>query len=290
MFKFRASQKVVEIGGVKVGGQSGENPTVLIGTIFYNGHEVLLNEKTGEIDKKESERLIKTQEEFSDKTGNPCMIDVVFTTDEAMEKLLSFVSDTTEMPILIDSPSYKVKISGTRYADEVGLKDRVIYNSLIPDSKPGEFEVIKETGVESAILLAFSKGFMTSLDRVKVIEELLPRAESAGIQNPLIDTFVIDIPSLSMSSKATFEIKNEMGLPCGCGAHNAISTWVGFEKRMGPQAVEPTTSAVNITPILSGADFVLYGPIEVCEYIFPSVSAIDNSLKYMYRRKDQIAL
>jgi len=38
MFMLKAKQKIFEIGGVKVGGQPGEVPTVLIGSIFYLGH------------------------------------------------------------------------------------------------------------------------------------------------------------------------------------------------------------------------------------------------------------
>ncbi|MFA4934691.1 MAG: tetrahydromethanopterin S-methyltransferase subunit H, partial [Candidatus Methanoperedens sp.] len=41
MFKFAREQKVIDIGNVKIGGQVGENPTVLIPTIFYDGHKIV---------------------------------------------------------------------------------------------------------------------------------------------------------------------------------------------------------------------------------------------------------
>ncbi|MEM5818410.1 MAG: tetrahydromethanopterin S-methyltransferase subunit H, partial [Desulfitobacterium hafniense] len=41
MFKFTAQQHVYDINGVKVGGQPGEYPTVLIGSIFYRGHKIV---------------------------------------------------------------------------------------------------------------------------------------------------------------------------------------------------------------------------------------------------------
>ena len=52
MYNYETEQKVLEIGNVKIGGQPGENPIVAIGTVFYAKHVALLNEKTGEIDKK----------------------------------------------------------------------------------------------------------------------------------------------------------------------------------------------------------------------------------------------
>ena len=35
MYSFMKDQRVVEVRGVKFGGQPGENPTVLFGTVFY---------------------------------------------------------------------------------------------------------------------------------------------------------------------------------------------------------------------------------------------------------------
>jgi len=290
VFRFEREQKVFDISGVKVGNQLGENPTVLVGSIFYHGHKILANEKTGKFYEEKAEKLINLQEEFSDKTGNPCMLDVVGSTKEAIKRFISFVADATEAPILIDSPSVEVKVAGVKYASEVGLEKRVVYNSLIPESKPEEFEALKESGVESAVLLAYERGVMTSKARVKALKELLPKAEEAGVTKPLLDTFVIDVPSLSMACRAMLDLKKELGLPCGCGAHNAISTWSGLKKRLGDQAVKSCMVAVNIAPIVLGADFILYGPIEDCKYIFPAVYAINTSYKYLNKMKEQLEL
>ena len=290
MLKFSTQQKIFEVGKVKVGGQPGENPTVLVGSIFYYRHRIVIDEKTGDLNKEEAEKLIRLQEEVSDKTGNPCMLDVVGSTGEAIRKFISFVADVTEMPILIDSPSIEVRIAGANYVSEVGLEKRVIYNSLMLESKTEEFQAIKENRVESAILLAYEKAVMTSEARVKAIRELLPKVKEAGVTKPLLDTFVIDIPSLSMACRAMLDLKRELGLPCGCGAHNAISTWLGLKKRMGAQAVRPCAVTVNVTPVVLGADFILYGPIEDCKYVFPSVYAINTAYKYLYKTKEQLEL
>ncbi|MCK4424249.1 tetrahydromethanopterin S-methyltransferase subunit H [Candidatus Bathyarchaeota archaeon] len=290
MLRFRTQQKVFEIGEVKVGGQPGENPTVLIGSIFYRGHKIVVDERAGDLRKEDAEKLIMLQEEFSEKTGNPCMLDVVGSTVEAMEKFISFTADVTKAPILIDSPSVEVKIAAVKYVSEVGLEKRAVYNSFTLVSEPREFEAIRNSGVKSAMLLAYKSAIMTSEARVKTIKELLPKVEEAGITKPLLDTYVIDIPSLSMACRAMLDLKRKFGLPCGCGAHNAISTWRGLKKLMGRQAVRPCTVTVNATPAILGADFILYGPIENCKYVFPSTYTINTSYKYLYRMKEQIEL
>ncbi len=289
MLKFNKAQSIFDVGGVRFGGQPGENPPVLIGSIFYHGHKIVTDENTGEFKKDEAEKLINVQEEISDKTGIPCMLDVVGSTDNALRRFIGFVSEQTDAPFLVDSPSAEARIAGIRYAKEIGLEKKIIYNSLIPESKPEEFEAIKETGLDSAILLAYSGGSLRSADRVKAVKGLLPKAEEAGVTKPIIDTFVLDLLSLSTACRTIIELKKEVGLPCGCGAHNAIATW-RIKERLGQQSVLPCKIAVNVTPISLGADFILYGPVEECRHVFPSVMAINTSYKFLNRMKDQLEI
>jgi len=155
------------------------------------------------------------------------------------------------------------------------LTDRIIYNSLTPEYNGEELEKIGETGLKSAILLALNLKNLTSRGRIEAIEGLLPATSKAGIEKPLLDTCVIDIPTLGMACRALFELKDKYGLPIGCGAHNAIDTWKGLRKKMGKQATDPSAAAVNAITVALGADFVLYGPIELANYMFPAIAAVD---------------
>lgn len=47
MFEFTAEQKVFDIAGVKVGGKPGENPSVLIGSMFFRGHKIVSDPRIG---------------------------------------------------------------------------------------------------------------------------------------------------------------------------------------------------------------------------------------------------
>jgi tetrahydromethanopterin S-methyltransferase subunit H len=269
MFRFDTQQQTFDIGRVKVGGQPGDNPTVLIGSIFYNGHKIVSDENTGEFDRADAERLIKIQEELSERTRNPFMLDVVSCSKEALKRFVGFVADATEAPFLIDSPSVEVKLAGLEYVQEVGLEKRAVYNSINVDSKLNELEALKNSGVKSAILLAFERGAVTSEVRVKILEKLIPKAKEAGITKPLLDTFVLDIPSLSFACKAILDLKKTYGFPCGCGAHNAISTWAGLKERIDHQSMKAVAAVINAAPAVLGADFILYGPLEDCKYVFP---------------------
>jgi len=275
MWKFGVEQKRFEIGTVKIGGLPGERPTVLIGSIFYHGQKILRNEVTGDFDDAKAEELIKVQEEFSERTGNPHMLDVVASTPEAMKKFLDFISGVTDAPILFDGISANVRIAALEYVKEHAPKNEIVYNSLTPEYKQEEIEKIKETGIKSAVLLAYNMRDFSSEGRIKAIKALLPVAYEAGIKNPLIDTCVLDIPSLGMACRALFELKNEFGLPTGCGAHNAIGTWKGLKKKIGEQATHPSTAVASGITVAIGADFVLYGPIESADYMFPAVAMID---------------
>jgi len=290
MFFFKAGQKKYRIGGVTIGGQPGETPTVLVGSIFYSRHRIVSNERAGIFDKDAADALIKQQAELSDKTGNPALLDIVGSTPEAIKKYIDFVAGASERPFLIDSPGVDVKIAAVEYAKEAGLSDRIIYNSVSIETKDAEYEALKKNGTQSVILLAYTKKITSSADRVAVVANLAPRLEGLGVANILIDTFVMDVPSLTPSGKAALEIKNRFGYPCGSAAHNAISTWSGVKNLLGKEAVRSADIVANLMPVILGADFLLYGPVEDSAYVFPAVFTIDTSYRYAYRMKEYVVL
>ena len=122
MFRFEKEQTVFDIAGVKVGGQPGEYPTVLIGSIFYDKHKIVSNPLKGEFDICAAESLIKRQEELYDKTGNPFILDVVGLSTEALTRYIDFASKITDAPFLVDGPSAEIRLPAMKHAVEVGFK------------------------------------------------------------------------------------------------------------------------------------------------------------------------
>jgi len=289
MWRLLHEQKRFTIGKVKIGGPHGENPTVLIGSIFYHKQRSLnFKEETGEFNHNEAEKLIKIQEEFSEKTGLPCMLDVVLPSERWISLVMDFLTSVTDAPLLLDAASAQIRVAALDYAKQAGILDTCVYNSLNPESKTIEFGKIKETGLKAAVLLAYNTKNMTALGRVEAVKQLLPLAIQSGIEKILIDTCVLDVPTLGSAFKAIFLLKNELGHPIGCGAHNAIGTWKGLKIKMGRQAVKPCTAVANALTIAAGADFMLYGPIEDAPYVFPAVAMVDAAFAQLLVEKGKI--
>lgn len=275
LWKFEKEQKIFDICGVKIGGIPGINPTALVGSIFYGKHDIIKDDRKGIFDKARAEELIHKQDEFSEKTGNPCLLDVVGSSSEALIKYLEFSAEISDSPLIMDGVSSDIRIEGLKYVEEVGLSERIIYNTISPGYRPNELNALRDGNVESVILLAYYTKDFTARGRLKVIREIVPNLLEIGIEKILIDTCVLDIPSLGSACKTIFEIKKELGYPAGCGAHNAVGTWKGLKTKMGKQAKKPAMATVATLTVASSADFVFYGPIEDADYIFPSVALVD---------------
>lgn len=287
MFRFKSIQKVYEIGGVKIGGAPWENPPVLVGSIFYHRHKVVKDEKNGEFDKTATEELIKTVEELSNKTRIPAMLDVVSSSPNAIVKYIDFVSSITKMPLMLDALSIETMRAAFQFVKDVGLNDRVVFNSLNAKSKDEEFSLLQEFNIKSSVLLLYTERVVDIDVRLKNLELLLDKSKKHGIEKVLIDTFVIDVPSLSAAIRTLIEIKSKYGLPCGAGAHNAISSQrKSFKERFGIDGTKACELASNLTTIVLGADFLLYGPIESAIEVFPATYTVYTSYRYLGRKKD----
>ncbi|MFW9974423.1 MAG: tetrahydromethanopterin S-methyltransferase subunit H [Candidatus Thorarchaeota archaeon] len=280
MFDFKSEQKTLEIGGVRIGGQIGRVPTVLIPSIFYTKDRLVNKAETGEIDKTATESLLSMLHDISERTGLGTMLDVVATTSEAMKRYLQLLVDMTEFPLLIDgSDSLEVNTAGIKFAKEAGFLDRVIINSLTPDTKSELYKVVKETGLVNALLLTFNSDSVISVSkRVQVADTLIEKAQASGISNILIDTGVMDLPTLGIACKTQQILKDRYGFPVGNGAHNAISTWKGLVPKFGKEAKKPALVGSSLVTVALGADFVLMGPAKDAPIVYPSVAMVDVAL------------
>ncbi len=280
MFEYTAEQKVLEIGKTKIGGKPGINPTVLIGSIFFSGDKLVKNAKEGTIDMPNAEAMLQELVDVSSATGLPSMLDVVAESPKAIEKHLRYLVDATDTPLLVDgSGSEEVNLAGIQAAREGGFLDRVMLNSITPDTSMEALESFHKLGVKHALGLTFSNAAMASATkRLGLAEMLLDKATKAGFENIIIDTGVIDLLTLGLACKAQHMIKDKFGVPVGCGAHNAVSTWRGLVPKFGKDAKKPAFVGSSLMPVTLGADFVLYGPIKHAPIVFPSVAMIDVAL------------
>lgn len=289
MLEIDKNQQIFQIGKVDLGGQPGELPTVLIGSIFYQRHKIVENAQTGIFDEGKAEKLINMQEELSEKTGNPHMVDIVGLTPKAIRRYIDFVADITEAPILVDSTSADVKIAGIKYAKEVGLLERVIYNSITYHVKDVEVKELKETDVDSAVIMAYNPRNPWPEGRINLLKGdssgkgLLDISKNAGIEKILVDTAILDVPSIGLAAEAAYLVKKEFGLPSGGGPLNAVLEWKRV-KELGTHAETVCSASAVVAMQYAGADFIFYGPINRASIIFPAVAMIDGIIAYAARR------
>jgi tetrahydromethanopterin S-methyltransferase subunit H len=280
VFKFDTGQKVYNISGVEIGGQPGERPTVLVGSIFFAGHRIVQDPAKGIFDRDKAAALLDREAKASAETGNPRIIDTVGDTAEALIRYIEFVAEHTRSPILIDSPSQRARMETVRHFKNTEIIPRLIYNSIAEDHTDEELACIKTGGIKSAVILAFSTRAIKPEAKLKLLQDdLLPAAKAAGIENILVDAGVLDVPSISWVSLAIREIKENMGYPTGCAPANAIYTWKKMRDK-GTPLFQAVASSVFATTKSLGADFIFYGSVHGAPWVYPAVATMDALLAY----------
>lgn len=276
MLNFKAEQKSYKIGKYNIGGDPRETPTALIGTIFYlRQKNIFKNESKGEIIKDIAESLIKKQEELADKTGLVPGLDVILSYESCIEPVLDFVVDVTDVPIILDAPSYDIKLKAIEYVNKTGIQERIVYNSITPETGNEELQLLSESNIKNFILLGMETSKWTTKARMDVIDNLIEKAKASNFagNNFIIDTCVIDFTSLGLAMSAMYEVKDKYGYPVGSGAHNAVDTWKNLKLKFGDIKKYATVVSSTIT-LNAGADFLLYGPIQHADIVFPNVAFI----------------
>ena len=287
MFKFDKKQEVFEVGGVKVGGQPGEYPTVLIGTMFYNRHKIVTNEDTGEFDKGAADSLWNDMQEMGDITGNPYINQIVGETPEAIKKFIDwFVEVDDKTPFLIDSSAGDVRSAAADYVTEIGVAKRAIHNSINSSVHEDEIEAITRSGMDAAIVLAFNATDPSVKGKLEILEVggtgqdkgMLEIAKECGITKPLIDVAATPLGAgAGATIRAVTTVKGHLGLPVGAGYHNMASAWDWMKKfkKEHKDAYMPADRGTNLVAQIMGSNFQLFGPIENATTVFPATAMVD---------------
>lgn len=280
MKRFSTEQKVYTIAGVTIGGQPGEWPTVLMGSIFFSKHRIVTDAQRGIFDREKAIDLLDQEARASRATAIPRIIDPIGETGEALINYIQFVADHTEAPILVDSPLQKARLQAIRHFAGSPITSRLIYNSIGEDCTEEELSCIQACGIKSSIILAFSTKAIKPADRLRLLKEkLLPAAERAGIEQMLIDPGALDVPSISWTAQAILMIKEELGYPAGCAPSNALLQWEKMRSQ-GASAFQAAAASVFATLQLMGADFLFYGPVRFAPWAYPACAATDALLAY----------
>ena len=284
MLNFETEQKVVQIGKTRIGGNPGENPIAMVGTVFYTSHAALLNEKTGDIDKPLVEAELNEFTEIIEDTKMQGIIDVIGAYPDVLIKLCEFVADNIDYPFLVDGLNDSSRIPAMEGLKEIGLLDRAILNSIDDATTEENLEKLKNIGVKNAVLLTFGTKYIFPEQKLKLLEEILiPKAVKANIENILIDSAVLDLPSIAINFETSRLVKDKFGLPTGFAPSNSIYRWE-YIKKYGDAARCGSIASIMAYCASAPSDFILFGPIKHAKCIVPAVALISSVTSY-YRKR-----
>jgi tetrahydromethanopterin S-methyltransferase subunit H len=273
MFRFKQEQKVFTLNGVRVGGQPGENPPLLIASMFHNKDRIVTDRK-GNFDRQKAAELIKTQEDLSASTGIPSMVAMVANSPEEAKIYIDFYRETTTMPFGIDMWVAEKRAQATEYVAKLGLQDKFLYNSITPWDKDirGQVHKLKDLGIKHVVVQAFDDADQSPAGRLKSLENIL--AEGAdSFETVIVDTSVMNLPATSFSLIANRLIKEKLGLPCGGAYSNGTHMWKDAKTIWSLDGFKAMDAVVQGMASAIWSDFNFYGPIVTAPRIFPAVAA-----------------
>lgn len=272
MFRFTREQRVFEISGVKIGGQPGENPPLMIASMFHNKDRILVDRK-GNFDREKAKELIKKQEGLSASTGIPGMVAMVANTPEEAQIYIDFYLETTTMPFGIDMWVAEKRAKATEYVARLGVQDKFLYNSITPWDKDikGQVEKLKDLGIRHVVVQAFDDKDQSPMGRLRSLESILAQGADS-FETIIVDTSVMNLPATSFSLVANRLIKEKLGLPCGGAYSNGTHMWQDSKKVWGIDGFRAMDAVAQGMSSVLWSDYNFYGPIVTAPRIFPAVA------------------
>ncbi len=273
MFILQREQKVFTFNGIKIGGQPGENPPLMISSMFHNKDRILSDRK-GDFDRQRATEIIRKQEEMSRLTGVPGMVAMVANTPEEAKIYVDFFLETTDMAFGIDMWVAEQRAKATEYVAKLGVQDKFLYNSITPWDKDikGQVARLKDLGIRHVVIQAFDDQDQTPGGRVKSLEAIL--AQGAGdFETIIVDTSVMNLPATSFSLVANRLIKEKHGLPCGGAYSNGTHMWKEIKEIWGMDGFKAMDAVVQGMASALWSDFNFCGPAVTAPRVFPAVAS-----------------
>ncbi len=285
MLNFSKEQTRFEIAGLKIGGQPGELPRVLFGTVFYR-------KQFSDVDAsaiKRVQELVSAQEEMTGITGVPAVVDIFIDDEDDLATRIDTVADMVSGPISVDIPDPDLKVKVLEHLDAGGLLERTIYNSINLGLTPEELDALLEHTPASAIVLAFNPKDMSTDGKIDILETgagftekgLMEIASDCGIKAQLLDTAATPFEHMAAEPIRSIPVmKNRWGLPTGCAIHNTVESWLWMKDNRKEYKEQYTINDIGSLglPAIMGADYLVYGPIDNAPRAFPFIAMVDKFL------------
>jgi tetrahydromethanopterin S-methyltransferase subunit H len=284
MERFTKEPKTYEIGGMKLGGQPGDYPTVCCFSIFQESDKIFdKGSRRKGFNEQRAGELLKTADKMWKETGVSVMADIVASPGEKFNKYVDFVTSVSDMPFCIDAIMMRTKLDGAAYCAEKGLLDRMFYNSITvwADDLVTEVKELAQIGVKHVLLVAFSQDDQTPKGRIAGTQKLLDAIEKAGakFETFIVDTTTLNAPANALCGVANRMIKEKWGFATASAPSNGsymelkrLKETFGFKAWAGFDAAVEALSAFYYN------DLIFTGPMAGAPRVMAAVALADAFL------------
>jgi tetrahydromethanopterin S-methyltransferase subunit H len=178
---------------------------------------------------------------------------------------------------MLDAMSPKTRMGAATLAKKMGLADRCLYNSVYKGVMDAELANLKDSGIKMSIVLADDPKDTTLEGKMKVIVEALALAEKGGITKPLIDTAIPAFePDMGTAVRTIPIMKEKYGHPVGLGSGNVVTTMGWVKANVAKEFRPGCRTSTNSIMQMAGANWLMIGPAEQAEWVFPAVAVTDT--------------
>ncbi len=282
MFRLSSPQKVCTIAGIEVGGQTGERPPLLIANMFQTGDKLFTKRAAFEFDRAKAKERLRELEAVSDLTGIPTMVGMVAPKGyDEMRVYTEFFLENSRLPFAVDTWTEKARLETARFIADRGLQDRFLYNSVTAWDKdiPGQVQKLRDYGIRHVVVQAFDLGGdKRPSGRVKALETLLPMVEQGNFDSVLIDTSVMNLPTIGFTLAANRLVKERFGWPSGCAPANGSYMWLKgcketWGEAMGRDVFRGADAGLHALSTILWTDWMVFGPMTGTHRVFGAVAA-----------------
>jgi tetrahydromethanopterin S-methyltransferase subunit H len=247
---------------------------VIVGSMFYEGDDLILDAAEGAIDEsKVVERIDKTRR-LSEEYGIPLTIDLEIPSIKSASNIISLVGKSTDTPLWISSFTEEMRLEACKIALNEGIGDRIYYSTLNYMSNEQEFKAVADMGVKS-ILQIFNPENPYADGYLSKAEQLLHLAEKAGIKlsEIILLPTVLDFGSIPIALSTIPLLKEKYELPICVPSIGPVYKWA---KQYSPNTRRFLLASTLTYTLAANADLIHIGTIKRSFIAFPVFSLINK--------------
>lgn len=269
----------VKVGDYTLGGQLGMNPTILFGTIFFEGQTLLMDSETGTFNEDMAKKQISDNAGAGESVSVPVFIDVVADTEAAIEKQIDFTANQFDIPFLVDGSDSDVRIAGLKQAYQSNALQKTVYNSIGVDSPDEELEAVINHPPAAIIVSAIDTSNYGTDSAIEILYEIKKKLPQNLHKKLLLDIGFLDEASVKMACQIGKKVREDTGLPVGGAPCNGLQMWDALRSRSNADFTVCLASTLGFCAAF-GMDFLFAGPLRFIRHIAPAQGAVDIYNRY----------